>query len=110
MEKSSYYIMDNSLLLLIVIAVVVVLLVLRHRQTEGLGGPFNTLTSTPQPPRVAPVYRQPYCTNSTGFPVPCKPPCQEDNPACEYDYPVPVLSNEMGAYTPSRFCPGPPLC
>ncbi len=77
---------------------------------EGFGFPFHSLTQTPQPPNVITSMPAPYCTNNLGQPVPCPVPCQKVCKTCQYDFPVPVFGHEEGAYSPSKWCPGPPLC
>ena len=99
--------MNETILILAIIVVAVVFLTTR---TEGFGFPFGSLTRTPMSPTVEPRYSQPYCVDNSGQPVPCKVPCQYSCPSCEYDYPVPVFGPNIGAYSPNKWCPGPPVC
>lgn len=97
----------NCIIILIVLALVAVLYVKSTR--ENLGFPFDKLYQEPRV-NVVPRYSQPYCMDQHGNPIPCSQPCQDWNPACKYDFPVPVLSDKIGAYSPSKWCPGPPVC
>ena len=117
--------MDNCIIIL-VCTLLAMLLVYTISKKEGFGFPFNTLSRTPQPPNVIFSMPAPYCTNDLGQPIPCPIPCQKVCETCQYDYPVlaaqsaapsptshqlvPVFGIEEGAYSPSKWCPGPPLC
>lgn len=90
---------------------VIVLLIYSIRKVEHLGFPFNSLHKLPVV-KQAPCYYQPYCTMEDGQPKPCEVPCVlgSDNPACNFVSPTPVFGVTSGAYSPSKWCPGPPLC
>lgn len=53
-------------------------------------------------------FSRPWCVNKFNWPVPC--PCPNLDPYTKEIGPVPVLNTSQGAYTPSKFCPGPGLC
>lgn len=91
---------------IIIAIIIIVLFVIVPKE----GFAFNTLSKTPQPPKIYYNLPAPYCTNYLGQPVPCPEPCQKSCPTCRYSFPVPVFSAKLGAYSPSKFCPGPPLC
>ena len=76
---------------------------------ERFGYPFNNLTNTPQKQSRL-FLAAPYCTNKLGQPVPCPMPCQGRFLTCNWDFPVPVFGVEQGPYTPTKWCPGAPLC
>ena len=106
---------ETSILLVLIVTVLVLLYIPTIRDwiksnPEQFGFPFKSLRSTPTAPRIAPKYTQPYCVDQHGQPVPCPVPCQYFSSSCEFDYPVPVFGPDIGAYSPNKWCPGPPVC
>jgi hypothetical protein len=99
--------MDDAIIILICIGVSAILICMIRGDTEKFGFPFDT---TPQPSQNLPPTVLPYCTDKLGNPIPCDKPCQCTSPSCQFSFPVPVLSKNMGAYSPSKWCPGPPMC
>ena len=93
---------------IIIFSIILLILFVTMNTRENLDFPFDKLHRYPlvvtEPP-----YSQPYCMNKLGQPIICKTPCQYTNPACQFDYPVPVQSNTIGSYSPSKFGPGPPM-
>jgi hypothetical protein len=108
--------MDTIIILLIIILLTCVLLVVFNNK-EHLSLPsnnvftslFNKINRKPILIETPDNYFLPYCTDELGRPVPCPVPCNEYNPACQFNYPVPVLSGDIGAYSPSKWTPGAPL-
>lgn len=78
--------------------------------SEDFGFPFQSLTDTMHKPNVIHSLPAPYCTDSAGYPIKCPVPCQDRCKTCDWDYPVPVMGSKLGAYSPSKWCPGSPLC
>ncbi len=52
-------------------------------------------------------FSRPWCVNKIGWAKPC--PCPNLDPCLKEIGPVPVLNTSQGAYTVSRFNPGPPI-
>ncbi len=102
--------MNDTIIILICISISVLLIYMIKNNKEGFGFPFDKLTPVPESPKTDPAYFQPYCSNDLGQPIPCPVPCQDVSPTCQFDYPVPVFGPKKGAYSPSKWCPGPPLC
>ncbi len=102
--------MDDTIIILICIGVAALVIYMIKSNKEEFGFSFDTLTQKPQSPKIAPPYCQPYCSNDLGQPIPCPVPCQYMCPSCQFDYPVPVFGPKKGAYSPNRWCPGPPVC
>ncbi len=94
----------------ILVFVILLIYLMARNGKESFGFPFSKLTQTPQPPRIVHSLPAPYCSNCLGSPVPCPIPCQYVCETCKYDFPVPVFGPDAGAYSPNKWCPGPPLC
>ena len=98
------YISDIFILLIVIVFMIISFL--NYREHFSL---FNSIKSFPST-KVAPKYTQPYCIDNSGEPIPCPIPCQYFSESCRYDYPVPVLDPNIGAYSSNKWCPGPPIC
>jgi len=103
--------MNNSCTFIIFLCVAVsVLLLIGINNAEKFGFPFHTLHTKPRV-KYAPIWYQGYCSKNTGEPIPCNVPCRcSKNPACKFQHPNPVFGVTSGSHSPSKWCPGAPLC
>jgi hypothetical protein len=99
--------MEQALLLLAGLFIIVIVCYCLTRK-EGFSI-FKNLRSKPTT-RIQPPYTNPWCTNELGHPIPCPGGCQYTCPSCMWDWPVPVLGANLGANSPNKWCPGPPIC
>ena len=115
--------MDNCTFIipaLIVAAIIFVLWLKKSTHAESFTPVDPVLQNLHRTPTTVTEYTlpNPYCANDLGQPVPCRRPCNNllmtGDPTvvattCLWDFPVPVFGPYMGAYTPSKWLPGPPL-